>query len=459
MDIRWRSQSIGCSWSHCELGAYIGASWVLMEPKELAARVASPAAVFSLPLPRATITVLAACGSDAVLAASRDAMLLVIELFSAMEPPKVRCQYQLQRAAFALAADSDSSGTALIFVGTGSHEIERFVLRGTSIAPPSDGTPPMLVGHGRGAVTALAANNGLLCSAGNDMTLRLWDGRAGVALALLASGVEPPVSLSLLSEYSLLLSASNAGAGAISVWRLPSLFAAASSSGGVRELCIAPVVSAMLGGVARATSLLNGGANAALRGDSRHGGGGGGGTDAMPSLGGGSMECLHTFALGTNRVHAVCLAPGGLAALSASHTGELQCWGWTALLEAPCEVQQWTYKHLGHTEPIRALTLVGDTVVTASSDRTLRVARCAGNGGGERGRQRRSSIFGGIGGLGGLAPAGSPSPSPEAARRGSVGAGAFATGSAKTDADAERRQSVEDMLRGVEDAADALSGL
>ena len=185
----------------------------------------------------------------------------------------------------------------------------------------------------------------------------------------------------------------------------------------------------------------------------RHGGGGGGDAAGGVSFGG-EAECLHTFPLGSNQVHSASLAPGGLAAISASHTGELQCW--CVDVASPSEVQSWTYKHLGHTEPIRALAMLGDIIVTASSDRTLRVARCAETAhGGEHGRQRRGSLFGGLGGLAGLG--GSPNGSPAGARRGSVQADAGAAqAAAQAKADADRR-SVEEMLRGVEDAADALN--
>ena len=102
--------------------------------------------------------------------------------------------------------------------------IERYILSGNSIALPDgvmDDGPTTLVGHGRGAITALTACDRLLYSAANDMTFRMWDCRACVQLAVLASGVEAPCALSVSGESGLLLSASNAGAGQISVWRLP----------------------------------------------------------------------------------------------------------------------------------------------------------------------------------------------------------------------------------------------
>ena len=392
---------------------------------ELAARVARPEKVFSLPLPRATITVLAGCGTDMVVAGSRDALLLLIDLSGAQQPPRLRCSYALERPAMALAADVNEvgSGPSHLFVSTGSNAIERLVLSGVEITAPDDDLPAQLVGHGRGAVTALAASNGLLCSTGNDMTIRLWDGHACVALALLASGVAgPPCSLSISSDARLLLSASHAGAGAISVWQLPTLLAAASS-GGSRDRCLAPVVSAFLGGLARVSGNLKGADEGV-----RHGGGGG---DVSV---GGSLECLHTFALGSNQVHAGCLAAGGAAAISASHTGELQCWD----VERPREVQAWTFKHLGHTEPIRALALVGDALVTASSDRSLRVARCsvaAGAAGSKEDQRWATGPFAHPHGMDGSAEA----------------ATADAHGRAEGDG------SVEDFLRGVEDAADALA--
>ena len=208
----------------------------------LASRINAPAQFFSLPLPRATITVLAPCGIDAVIAGSRDGLLTVVDLFGAMHPPQVRCQYsQLERPANALAVDclSDdgvlSVAGAQIFVAIGGNVIERYILSGNSIAMPDgvmDDGPTKLVGHGRGAITALTACDRLLYSAANDMTFRMWDCRACVQLAVLASGVEAPCALSVSGESGLLLSASNAGAGQISVWRLPALLTAGHGSGG-----------------------------------------------------------------------------------------------------------------------------------------------------------------------------------------------------------------------------------
>jgi WD40 repeat protein len=348
----------------------------------LASRINAPAQFFSLPLPRATITVLAPCGIDAVIAGSRDGLLTVVDLFGAMHPPQVRCQYsQLERPANALAVDclSDdgvlSVAGAQIFVAIGGNVIERYILSGNSIALPDgvmDDGPTKLVGHGRGAITALTACDRLLYSAANDMTFRMWDCRACVQLAVLASGVEAPCALSVSGESGLLLSASNAGAGQISVWRLPALLTAGHGSGGgtrdLRQLCLAPVAlvsRAVVGSFARASlGLKQATASKADELASREAA-----TDQ-----GGSLECAHTFALAENQVHSISFADGGLSAASASHTGELQVWGVEP--EHPREQQSWTYKHLGHMEPIKALALVGDAVVTTSSDRTLRVSRC-----------------------------------------------------------------------------------
>ena len=412
----------------------------------LAARLASPdRREFSLPLPRATVTVLTQCGHDVVAAGSRDGLLMLIDL--CQDGPKRRCVYEkLERPAVALAADwDDGGGPSHLFVSTGSSDIERLVVD-ADIAAPADELPERLVGHSRGAVTALAANDGLLCSAGNDMTVRLWDSRACVALALLATDVEPPCALALCSEVRLLLSASYAGAGALSVWRLPTLLAAAGK--GKRDHCLAPVVSAVVGGLARVSgSLAGAGSDGSRHGGSLRGGArwlGGGGEETASAGGvGGACECVHTLPLASNQIHAVCVAPGGLAALSASHTGELQCWSLDMEAERFQEEKAWGFAHVGHSEPIRALALVGDALVTCSGDRSLRVARCppAATGGGTNGQPRGGSWSFGLGGL-------------DAAT-----ADATASGEAPerpTDR-AEAERSVEEVLQGVEDAAEELA--
>ena len=220
-----------------------------------------------------------------------------------MHPLQVRCQYsQLERPANALAVDclSDdgvlSVAGAQIFVAIGGNVIERYILSGNSIALPDgvmDDGPTKLVGHGRGAITALTACDRLLYSAANDMTFRMWDCRACVQLAVLASGVEAPCALSVSGESGLLLSASNAGAGQISVWRLPALLTAGHGSGGgtrdLRQLCLAPVAlvsRAVVGSFARASlGLKQATASKADELASREAA-----TDQ-----GGSLECAHTF--------------------------------------------------------------------------------------------------------------------------------------------------------------------
>lgn len=394
--------------------------------QSFADRFAAPETIFSLPLPRSTITTLTPCGSDAVCAASRDGFLSIVDIFAARHAPQLRCTLALERAALCLAVDDDGSATAL-FVGTGSSVIERYVVTSTAIVAPADEEPSQLIGHGRGAVRALAASAGLLYSAGRDMTIRLWDCRLCVALAVLATGVDAPIFLSASGEARLLLATSHSAAGAISLWRLPTLLTAAGGSR--RDSCLAPVVSAVLSGVARASGGL------AKAADERGGSwwrGGGGESDAAASAGGGGLECLHCFALASNQVQAACLTPDGLACLSASLTGEMQVWD----LERPREVRAgaWTFKHLGFTEPVRALASVGDAVVAASGDRTLRVARLP---------HEASAVE--------LPP--ESAWATFAARRGETSEGRppkLATGGG-----GERE--VEDVLRGVEDAAQALA--
>ena len=118
------------------------------------------------------------------------------------------------------------------------------------------------------------------------------------------------------------------------------------------------------------------------------------------------LDCLHTFAMAGTEVHSAHLATGGCAALCASHTGELQVLD----LERRRVVAGWTSALFGHSRPLQALALVGDAVITASNGCELHITRCTGAPG--------------------------------------------ATGSS-TNASV-KASSVEDVLRGIEEAADEL---
>ena len=161
-------------------------------------------------------------------------------------------------------------------------------------------------------------------------------------------------------------------------------------------------------------------------------------------MSGGPLECLHSFPLEGNLLTSVGVSPGGLACVSSSLSGELQCWD----VARPREVQSWTYAHLGHSEPIRALVMLGERVmVSASTDRSIRVARvnlAAGDAAAAEEEDGAGYDAWSAFGLGrlerdGEGLPGAPPPASASPRRASPS-----------------RPSVEDVLRGVEDAADEL---
>jgi WD40 repeat protein len=326
---------------------------------QLAARVSDPEQSWSVPT-RHVVNCITAAGLDLIAAATRDGSLVVYRIFEldtrhCCQPQRLST-HQLEHAAICMAADDASSS---LFLGVGGADIARLELIATTGTISRDVTAQEmpLMTHGRGAVTALAAVTGLLYSAGNDLTIRLWDTRTRVALAVLASNVAPPpTSLCVPADTELLLSTQSAGAGAISLWQLPPLLSGGSGGKSVlREWCIAPVISAVAGLSASRGAAA---AKAAARAD---------------TVGGGdALDCKHTFPLGANQVHSITAAAGGAAAISASLTGEVQVWD----LERLRETKELSFSALGHRESIRAVALIGDALVTAASDRTLRVARC-----------------------------------------------------------------------------------
>ena len=426
-----------------------------MAAAELYDRVSAPLQVWSVPLrsPPTALTFFA----DTIVAAFKDGTLHVYALSNAAAAPRLLSSHQLELPAICMAASKSSQS---IFYGLGARNIERLELGPSgSLSASNDEKRRRLVGHVRGAVTALAAAHGMLYSAGNDQTIRLWDCRSCAALGVLAQDVVVPSSLSVLRDGEYLLSASHAGAGQISLWKLPSLLVAA----GMREKCLTPVFSALGEALAKVTggTVQSGGS----------GGGGGSGSGHVVGAGGanggsggaaaasravddaaarsnagsaiaGSLECMHTWCLDNNMVCTAVLAPGshtgGLAALSASHTGEVMCWDLDRLREAG----SWELAHFGHREPLCGLAIVGDAICTVANDRMLRVSRCPPKEGAATpaagGSLRGGSFF---------ASGASATPGPAPARP-----QAFTPASAST----SHADSVEAMLRGVESAADEL---
>lgn len=378
-------------------GFLFGSDSTQDQATSIAARISNPAQFWSVPI-RGPVTCLVACGgeSSSVLVAFSDGTLNVFEVYHATSAPRMLSSLKLSRAAICIACDAASSHA---FVGTGSRDIERLGLDVeigmlAESNPDDDGLPIKLIGHVRGAVTALAAANGTLYSAGNDGTIRMWDCRSCAALGVLASDVTVPCSLAVQAEGGLIVSASHDGGGAISVWRVPTLIASAS---GLRERCLAPVASALGKAMVNVMKGIGRRGGDGTGGSSQHGGslfgaGAGGGLksaaaseeaaareSASGGMGGGALECVHTFTLGgTDQVHTIVLAPGGVAALSASHTGGILCWDLERMRHTPRngQVDGWEHEHFGHRQPIRGLAMLGDALVTAANDRMLHVARC-----------------------------------------------------------------------------------
>ena len=136
-----------------------------------------------------------------------------------------------------------------------------------------------------------------------------------------------------------------------------------------------------------------------------------------------AIDCMHSFVTAGNRVHTAIQATGGAAVLSASHTGELQVW------DVPRQrlAAELSVAALGHSAPLSAIAFAGDALCTASG-LELHVTRC-----------------------------------PEVASRpASHNTNADATASYYYDRAEEAPSSnidaVEAMLRGVEEAADELTG-
>ena len=235
--------------------------------------------------------------------------LNVFEVYHATSAPRMLSSLKLSRAAICIACDAASSHA---FVGTGSRDIERLGSRGDWHAGgeqsrrrwPADKADR----HVRGAVTALAAANGTLYSAGNDGTIRMWDCRSCAALGVLASDVTVPCSLAVQAEGGLIVSASHDGGGAISVWRVPTLIASAS---GLRERCLAPVASALGKAMVNVMKGIGRRGGDGTGGSSQHGGslfgaGAGGGLQVGCRVRGGRRAPICLWRHGRRRPRNVC---------------------------------------------------------------------------------------------------------------------------------------------------------
>ena len=237
-------------------------------------------------------------------------------------------------ALLARAARCIATGQAAVFIANGGCAIQCHPWTPTAGV---DAEPSLaLCGHSR-AVTALAARDGLVYSAANDMSVRLWDQMSGQLIAHLAQDIEPPSSMAALG--SSVLTASHASGGSLALWRYSLVQARA------REWCALP-------------PMLRG---ALALGDSS-------GAHSSNS----ELRCVHTFVEAPSRIHVVALHPVAAAALSASLTGEVAVWD----TQSRSKAGEWRHDRFGHEAPLSAVALLPGVVCTASLDGVLRAAHC-----------------------------------------------------------------------------------
>ena len=268
-------------------------------------------------------------------------------------PPRQLAIYQSERAAIAIAATA-----SYVFAAMGGAEVETISWSASEQMFLEMVTP--LRGHTR-AVTALAVCDNLLYSSANDLTVRLWDASTLRQLAVLAEGTPPFGSLSVAGDV--ILATAHAGGGCVSVWRFSQMAVKA------REWCALPP---LLAGLADRLSLASLSGRAASPGPD--GGAADGGAAAQSVAVSRDLDCVHSFVENGNLFRCVVHAGAGSgAALSASTSGEVQVWDVARQRKAA----EWQFDHFGHDAPVTALAVCGDRVITASSDLTLRIARCA----------------------------------------------------------------------------------
>ena len=297
---------------------------------------------WALPRIAAPVTDLTTAGGF-LFAATRDAELHMYDLKPAMSTgivpataPQCIDSVRLERSVRCLAASSST-----IYSADGGCAIERRNWGADGLGPERLGES--LGGHKR-PVTALAVSNGLVYSAANDMTIRVWDELDGRPLAVLVDDVEPPTSLSVAGAD--VLTATSTSGGCMAMWHYSRAVMA------TRDWCSIPP---LVVGVLRA-------ALPSVVGRSRG--------DAAEAVTFG-LECVHSYVQAEDPVHRAVHATGG-AALSASLSGQVQVWDLTTRQL----VREWSASHFGHELPLVALAMVGELICTASSDGTLRVARC-----------------------------------------------------------------------------------
>ena len=385
----------------------------LDEPEQaanLAARLASPSSSWHLSTSGAIVCLTTV--EQRLLASARGGRIAIYDLRPIWnsEPPRLLSSSvpscTITHAATCMtcmAGAVDIGGTtvfmgsrATVFCAAGGSEIHLVEVNLDTgvLQDPSPASISRLDTPSRAVVTALESRKGHVYSAGNDLCIRMYDGHSGAMLRVLAEGLSPATSLSFIPDRRQLVSTCHDGAGAISVWRLPVLFVSHAVTRGWC-LSLGPVLRQHFGSAHDAAT-----------------------TEPALDTKQAALDCLHTFALAGNQVHTTVQATGGFAAVSASHTGELQVWD----LERWRLAGEWTSAHLGHVAPISSLALSGDAVCSAS-DRELHVTRC---------------------------PPARPGASPD-----------LYNGSSILDGDVlgtRTAASVEAMLRGVEEASDELAG-
>jgi WD40 repeat protein len=319
------------------------------------ARLARPLRIFKVP-----ISANVACmipSQHHLIVACRNATLAVIDLNGTTAPRVVRSGITVRygtpitMAAEALASTSESARSMVnVFYSVGGSDVYFAKVDLTSGAL-SDDLTRLEPDRNRGQVTAVACAQQQLYVASTDRCIRLFSSRNGSLITMLEEDVSPPSSISLNLDRRQLVTCSNEGAGAVSVWRTPILMMRTSGSkrSWLRQWCGLGVSQIL------ASTVVDAGTGSA---------------DGTRQL-----ECLHTFVAGS-AVHTALLVTGGSCALTANQEGDLHVLD----LERKRIAVGWTFSLFGHTGPLRALALSGDATCTASATGCeLHVSRCPPN--------------------------------------------------------------------------------
>ena len=317
-----------------------------------AARLARPLRIFKVPI-SADISCMTT-SQHHLIVACRNSTMSVIDLNGTTAPRVVRSGITVRYgtpkiiAAEALASTSESPrSTVNVYYSVGGSDVYFANVDLASGALSEDLTRLEPDRH-RGQVTAVACAQQQLYVASTDRCIRLFSSRNGSLITMLEEDVSPPSSISVNLARRQLVTCSNEGAGAVSVWRTPILMMRTSGSkrSWLRQWC----------GLSQIPSTaVDAGAGSA---------------DGTRQL-----ECLHTFVVGS-AVHTALLATGGSCALTANQEGDLHVLD----LERKRIAVGWTFSLFGHTGPLRALALSGDATCTASATGCeLHVSRCPPN--------------------------------------------------------------------------------